>query len=195
VCLLSSCFSCWIRAPISSFELDFTLCFCRNSSVDLRLRSDQSHIGRSVPFCAGVGTDAGTPLGFTVQASEKLLKADEVTEKTEDGAPVGIFTLPFGHTDIHEGMEIYLLPFGCMVSHARDGLASSSGGAMVCVLVSELPPPPPVSPSDNVAVRNCICRELFACTGSGATITQRSDGRHAMNAASRCERCSWRHVR
>jgi hypothetical protein len=60
-----------------------------------------------------VGTDADTPLGFTVQiftagslvralgnsvATEKLLKSDEMGEETEDGAPVGIFTLPTGHT-------------------------------------------------------------------------------------------------
>ena len=67
----------------------------------------------STLFCAGVGTEADTPLGFTVQiftagslvralgnalATEKLLKSDDENEEPEDGAPVGIFTVPIGHS-------------------------------------------------------------------------------------------------
>jgi hypothetical protein len=67
----------------------------------------------STLFCAGVGTDADTPLGFTVQiftagslvralgnalAAEKLLKSDDENEEPEGGAPVGTFTVPIGHS-------------------------------------------------------------------------------------------------
>ena len=38
---------------------------------------------------------------------------------------------------------------------------SESFFATMCVLVTELPPPPPVSPSDNSALRDCIRRELL----------------------------------
>jgi len=67
----------------------------------------------STLFCAGVGTEADTPLGFTVQiftagslvralgsarVAEKLLNSDGgyLTEKTE--ASIGIFTSPLAHT-------------------------------------------------------------------------------------------------
>lgn len=67
----------------------------------------------STLFCAGVGTDADTPLGFTVQiftagsliralgnagATEKLLRSDYDNDDPEPGAPVGIFTMPIAHS-------------------------------------------------------------------------------------------------
>lgn len=68
----------------------------------------------STLFCAGVGTEADTPLGFTVQiftagslvralgcapVAEKLLLSDRMdgTEQQE-GASVGVFTSPLAHT-------------------------------------------------------------------------------------------------
>ena len=66
----------------------------------------------STLFCAGVGTEADTPLGFTVQiftagslvralanasATEKLLKSDQASGGSESGAPIGIFTIPIAH--------------------------------------------------------------------------------------------------
>mmetsp|Transcript_26267 Transcript_26267/g.39764 ORF Transcript_26267/g.39764 Transcript_26267/m.39764 type:complete len:3039 (+) Transcript_26267:216-9332(+) len=66
----------------------------------------------STLFCAGVGTETDTPLGFTVQiftagslvralgnsvATRKLLEADQPTNRLDSGAPVGIFSLPIAH--------------------------------------------------------------------------------------------------
>jgi hypothetical protein len=68
----------------------------------------------STLFCAGIGTEADTPLGFTVQiftagslvralgsapAVEKLLLADDIEDSTEDrAASIGVFTMPIAHT-------------------------------------------------------------------------------------------------
>jgi hypothetical protein len=70
----------------------------------------------STLFCAGIGTEADTPLGFTVQiftagslvralgsapAIEKLLLADDGNIKKSDGeAPIGVFTMPIALTVI-----------------------------------------------------------------------------------------------
>jgi len=66
----------------------------------------------STLFCAGVGTETDTPLGFTVQiftagslvralgnaaATRKLLEADQPTNRADAGAPLGIFSLPIAH--------------------------------------------------------------------------------------------------
>lgn len=66
----------------------------------------------STLFCAGVGTETDTPLGFTVQiftagslvralgnatATEKLLKSDQGGNDSGDGAPLGVFALPIAH--------------------------------------------------------------------------------------------------
>jgi hypothetical protein len=66
----------------------------------------------STLFCAGVGTETDTPLGFTVQiftagslvralgnpnATLKLLKSDQGNE-IYDGASLGVFALPIAHT-------------------------------------------------------------------------------------------------
>lgn len=66
----------------------------------------------STLFCAGVGTETDTPLGFTVQiftagslvralgnpaATEKLLKSDQAGSDCEVGAPLGVFSLPIAH--------------------------------------------------------------------------------------------------
>lgn len=66
----------------------------------------------STLFCAGVGTEADTPLGFTVQiftagslvralgsapAIEKLLLSDD-SESKKDEASIGVFTMPIGLT-------------------------------------------------------------------------------------------------
>ena len=63
----------------------------------------------STLFCAGVGTEADTPLGFTVQiftagslvralgssaAIEKLLLPDEETDSADREASIGVFTIP-----------------------------------------------------------------------------------------------------
>ena len=67
----------------------------------------------STLFCAGVGTEADTPLGFTVQiftagslvralgsasAVEKLLLADDEEDASEREASIGVFTMPIAHT-------------------------------------------------------------------------------------------------
>jgi Proteolysis_6 C-terminal/Putative zinc finger in N-recognin (UBR box) len=66
----------------------------------------------STLFCAGVGTESDTPLGFTVQiftagslvralgnatATEKLLKSDHAGSDSENGAPIGVFAMPLAH--------------------------------------------------------------------------------------------------
>ena len=66
----------------------------------------------STLFCAGVGTEADTPLGFTVQiftagslvralgnsnATEKLLKSDHPGSDFDNGAPIGVFSMPLAH--------------------------------------------------------------------------------------------------
>jgi len=66
----------------------------------------------STLFCAGVGTEADTPLGFTVQiftagslvralgnatAIEKLLKSDNAGCDSESTAPIGVFAMPLAH--------------------------------------------------------------------------------------------------
>jgi hypothetical protein len=66
----------------------------------------------STLFCAGVGTETDTPLGFTVQiftagslvralgnpnATEKLLKSDQAGSDGDIGAPLGVFSLPIAH--------------------------------------------------------------------------------------------------
>ena len=70
----------------------------------------------STLFCAGVGTEADTPLGFTVQiftagslvralanasASEKLLKSDQAGGEQEDSSSIGVFTMPIAHLILH----------------------------------------------------------------------------------------------
>jgi hypothetical protein len=67
----------------------------------------------STLFCAGVGTEADTPLGFTVQiftagslvralgsapAVEKLLLPDDEGDNTDGEASIGVFTMPIGLT-------------------------------------------------------------------------------------------------
>lgn len=67
----------------------------------------------STLFCAGIGTEADTPLGFTVQiftagslvralgsapAVEKLLLADGDEEINERDASIGVFTMPIAQT-------------------------------------------------------------------------------------------------
>ena len=67
----------------------------------------------STLFCAGVGTEADTPLGFTVQiftagslvralgnapAAEKLLLADDDEQEDEGEASIGVFTMPIALT-------------------------------------------------------------------------------------------------
>mmetsp|Transcript_1634 Transcript_1634/g.2573 ORF Transcript_1634/g.2573 Transcript_1634/m.2573 type:complete len:2448 (-) Transcript_1634:7099-14442(-) len=67
----------------------------------------------STLFCAGVGTEADSPLGFTVQiftagslvralgnasAAEKLLRSDDDDAIDTNGSPVGVFSLPIGLT-------------------------------------------------------------------------------------------------
>lgn len=71
-----------------------------------------SYRSLSTLFCAGVGTEADTPLGFTVQiftagslvralgsapVAEKLLNSDDEEEK-ESEASIGVFTVPLAHT-------------------------------------------------------------------------------------------------
>jgi len=66
----------------------------------------------STLFCAGVGTETDTPLGFTVQiftagslvralgnatAAQKLLKADQPHADVDCGTPIGVFSLPIAH--------------------------------------------------------------------------------------------------
>eukprot|EP00543_Licmophora_paradoxa_P017938 CAMPEP_0202468344 /NCGR_PEP_ID=MMETSP1360-20130828/75003_1 /ASSEMBLY_ACC=CAM_ASM_000848 /TAXON_ID=515479 /ORGANISM="Licmophora paradoxa, Strain CCMP2313" /LENGTH=291 /DNA_ID=CAMNT_0049093247 /DNA_START=96 /DNA_END=967 /DNA_ORIENTATION=- len=66
----------------------------------------------STLFCAGVGTEADTPLGFTVQiftagsliralgnatATQKLLRSDQAVGD-ERGTSIGIFTMPIAHS-------------------------------------------------------------------------------------------------
>jgi hypothetical protein len=67
----------------------------------------------STLFCAGVGTDADTPLGFTVQifttpslaralgdsaASVKLLSSDDQEDTYDLGAPLGLLMTPLAHS-------------------------------------------------------------------------------------------------
>lgn len=67
----------------------------------------------STLFCAGVGTEADTPLGFTVQiftagslvralgnasSAEKLLLSDDDDEGSESEASIGVFTMPIALT-------------------------------------------------------------------------------------------------
>lgn len=66
----------------------------------------------STLFCAGVGTETDTPLGFTVQiftagslvralgnfgATEKLLTSDQGGHGIGEVAPIGVFALPIAH--------------------------------------------------------------------------------------------------
>ena len=66
----------------------------------------------STIFCAGVGTETDTPLGFTVQiftagslvralgnpdATEKLLTSDQGGRGIGEVAPIGVFALPIAH--------------------------------------------------------------------------------------------------
>lgn len=67
----------------------------------------------STLFCAGIGTEADTPLGFTVQiftagslvralgsasAAEKLLETDSDDDIGTNEASIGVFTTPLAHT-------------------------------------------------------------------------------------------------